>query len=460
MGDIINSRSLEGEVRERVTQAAKRTFDGINTKYRNSLLAHFGMVRGDSFEGVLITQFYAPQIVQDIIKAFYRVEKTLVRVSVVMGQLTVRSSDRNEVDGPVFTDVMAALEKIKERGSTHWLQVSFDIGTLGQSLISSQIGLLTALTERWTDKQREICWIAEEIEGHEAYPKEETKEQELYKLVAKRLSITPAVVKKQLNSASYGAYRQAWDGITEYLALMDEYTGKDNVVAQESFMSYFNIAQRKMKQHSFSDAIPLLEKSLTLAKDKLDKSDTQLIQLYISLAVAYSVAKKYQKADDSIQMALSLQESLSKTQQYVETLKELSTLHYFKKEYVKAKDVAEKTQSIARDILPYPHPYWGEIFNALSLAYVGINDYEKGLYYSKKDMDSYNDSPHSVVDYAIALFNVSCSLYFLQRYDEAADAAEKALELYELNLPMNHEYINDTRDMLGLIQNAQKGNQQ
>ena len=36
MGDIINSRSLDDEVREKVTQAAKIAFDRINSRYRGS----------------------------------------------------------------------------------------------------------------------------------------------------------------------------------------------------------------------------------------------------------------------------------------------------------------------------------------------------------------------------------------------------------------------------------------
>ena len=224
MGDIINSRGLEPEIRERVTQAAKNAFDKINTEYSRSLLATFGLVRGDSFEGVLLTQYLAPQIILDIIKAFYRVEKTLVRISAVVGELTITSPDRNEVDGPAFTQVMDDLARLKQRGSAHWMQVSFDIGlSLGQALLSSQLELLATLTEKWTDKQREACWVAEEIEGQKAYPKETAKKHELYKLVANKLNSTSAVAKKHLVAASYDAYRQAWDGICLFLAEIDEY---------------------------------------------------------------------------------------------------------------------------------------------------------------------------------------------------------------------------------------------
>jgi len=328
MGDIINSRGLSDEARIRVTQAAKSVFDRISTRYRGSFMAELGMVRGDSFECVLLSQHLAPQIVQDIIKAFYRVEKTLVRIAVVMGQVTVASSDRNEVDGPAFADVMKALAKIKERGSNHWLQVSFDINTLGQSLISSQIELITALTTRWTDKQQEICWVAEEIEGNEDYPKDTTKKQELYKLVANKLDSTTAVVKKQLNAAFYDTYRQAWDGLAEYFASLDEYaTDNNKSIMESSYLPYYNLGKRKIAQLNYTDALPLLEKAIKLAVEELETNNQQLIPIYICLAEAYTETSRYEKAEGAIQAALTLQSLMPKSKQYLEILEEQGRIY-------------------------------------------------------------------------------------------------------------------------------------
>jgi len=208
MGDIVNSRDLDSNSRDNIKHASNHIFDQINTEYSKSLMASFGLVRGDAFEGVLFTQHDAPQIVQDIIKAFYRIDKTVVRICVVLGGLTVTSKDRNETDGPAFHRALDALEEMKKSGSNHWLQVSFDIGKHGKPLIDSNLALLSALTKRWTDKQREVVWATEEKDGNQ-------------KSVGMMFGIAPSVVSKQLKAASYDVYRQAWIALSVFLATFD-----------------------------------------------------------------------------------------------------------------------------------------------------------------------------------------------------------------------------------------------
>jgi len=205
MGDIVNSRDLDSNSRDNIKRASKVIFDRINTKYAKNLMASFGLVRGDAFEGVLLTQHDAPQIVQDIIKAFYRADKTVVRICVVLGGLTVTSSDRNETDGPAFHRALDALEEMKKSGSNHWFQVSFDICEREKPLVDSNLALLSALTERWTDKQREVVWATEENGGNQ-------------KSVGIMFGIMPSVVSRQLKVAKYDIYRQAWAALSAFLA--------------------------------------------------------------------------------------------------------------------------------------------------------------------------------------------------------------------------------------------------
>ena len=458
MGDIINSRNLEPEVRERVTQVAKREFDWINIKYMGSMLASFGMVRGDSFEGVLITQSYAPQIVQDIIKAIYSVEKTLVRISVVLGKLTVTSHDRNEVDGPAFVEVMDALERLKARGSKHWLQVSIDIGTLGDSLISSQVELLTALSEKWTERQREICWIAEEIEGQEHYPKD-TKKQELYKLVAKRLGVTPAVVRKHLNAALYEAYRMGWDGITEYLADMDGYAGDENAIVPESYVPHLNIGLRRFVQRNFVAATYHLERALELAKDEFGEDSNQIIPLYIHLADSYSGISKIQEAEEATHKAMSLHKNLNmpNTQpQYFDILLTLAQVHISKREFKQAKKIIEETFSAAEKILHPTHPHWSILFHTMASVHYHTNDYANALIYYEKAQATLIYKPDSI-DYSINTEGIAMCYYHMGNYDKALSLAQDAQKIYDSTLSPEHELIIDNQVFIDHIQQAQKG---
>jgi len=456
MGDIVNSRGLEPEVRERVTQAAKNIFDKINMKYRSSLLAGFGLVRGDSFEGVLSAQHNAPQIIQDIIKVFYRVDKTLVRICAVMGELTITSSDRNEVDGPAFITIMEELTKLKERESDHWMQISFEIGTLEQPLIRSQLDMLSVLTERWTEKQREICWTAEEIEAQEAYPKDIEKKQELYRLITNRINVVPSVVKKQLAAASYDVYRRAWSGITEYLANIDEYALGVNITPQKSYLTFLNLGQRKIKQHHHQDAIPLLEKSLEMAKQG-EINNQQLILIYITLAEAYSETSMYKKADAAIQSAQTLQLSMPKSQWSLDLLVEQARAYYKKMNYHDAKTTLENALSVAGDILNPSAPDWGTLYSNLALLHDESQDYTSALAYYEKALGANAYIEHSEINHAITLHNMAGCLHKLNDYDRAVNTIEKALQIFNANLPQNHKYIIDARALMNILKEHQKG---
>jgi len=388
---------------------------------------------------------------QDIIKIFYSIEKTLVRISVVMGQLTITSPERNEVDGPAFVDVQAALAQIKERGSKHWMQVSFDVGTLGQSLISSQLGLITALTERWTDKQREICWTAEEIEGHEAYPKETTKKQELYRLVAKKLDSTPAVIKKQMIAASYDAYRQGWDGIEAYLMEIDEYADGSKNIIEESYIPYLNMGQRRLVQHNFDEALPLFEKALSLAIDTLDDNDLQLAPIYTCLANTFAEMARYDEAETMIQSSMLLQKGQPRTELYIATLIEQARLLFYKLEYANAKTILLKAITIASDLLNSTHFLWSELFSNFAVISDNMEDYEGAQRYYKKALEQVIKTQ---VDYAIILYNIAISYTNISKFVEARKEAEAALRIFEESLPPKHKYISDTRQLLQLIEEA------
>ena len=206
VGDIANSRSLTYDVRNKVALQAKSTFEQLNNEYSNCILAPFGLVRGDSFEGVLIKRYdNAPAIVQKIIKSFYQVERTVVRICIVLGELSVLGSNLNEADGPAFHKAADILDEMKETGNLHWLQVSFDISSGANQLVGSIMELLATLTMRWSDKQREIVWSTQE---HGGYQKE----------VADLFGISYPVISRQLKVSHYETYCRAWRNLAEYLA--------------------------------------------------------------------------------------------------------------------------------------------------------------------------------------------------------------------------------------------------
>jgi len=450
LGDIIKSRKIDKNSSismETVIHEIEKIFNRINTKYLGSLMAPFGMVRGDAFEGVLLTQHYAPQIVQDIIKALYRLEKTTIRISVVLDELSVTSSDHNKTYGPAYEKALAALDKMKEHKSEHWLQVFFDVGSLGQSLVDSQFALLAALTEGWTDNQREAVWAMETLEDYQknasiqldAVPTISSKQLEF---VSEQTGTSPPVIKKQLKATHYNVYRQAWVSLKIYLASMDEYTIKEKSVIAQSYVPWFNMGMHKMKRKDFQTALELLEKSLQLAKEDLKNDDPLFILIYNALAEAYTKNQKYEDAQNIIQKALILQKSMPKARlQYIETLNAEALLHLEKNDLPKAQKKYQNALDIAHNILDDRHPLLGKLYNNLANVYYNQGEFNNALGLCKKSLENTEKSMgKDSIDYAITIGNIAmCSLSL--NNNEADELAEKALQLFEKNLHPKHEFI-------------------
>ncbi len=243
VGDIINSKEIVGqERREAVSRAVKGVFSSINARYRDSLLADFGVVRGDGFEGVLLEKHLAPKIIQELIKGFYLADKTCVRVAAVVGELSLVSSDRNECDGPAFHRALELLETLKANKRSCWQRIAFFAGGSAQPIIDSQLLLLGALMDGWTERQREIVWAAEECGSNT--------------LAAKKLGIKPSVVSKQLKAANYAEYRMAWDSLRQYLLFIDE--AEKAAEKQSNYPAYYSLALSEYEHGNSDRAAELL----------------------------------------------------------------------------------------------------------------------------------------------------------------------------------------------------------
>ena len=438
MGDIINSRKLSDKIRQDVKRAAQSAFDRINTKYMDSVMADFGMVRGDAFEGVILTQSYAPQIVQDIIKAFYSVEKTTVRISVVLGELSITDGDRNKADGPAFYLALERLAEIKKRNSSHWLQVHFDIGSLAQGLVDGLLALLTDVTEDWTDKQREIVWA---MENHDNYQK----------VVARKLNITVPVVNKQLKAASYEAYRIAWDGLAEYLAKMDEYVVEGKPAIDKSHIPFFNVARRKAERRDFDGALKPAQKALDLAKQNPNTDDAQYVAIYNLLAAIYTETEQYKNAEESIAEALRIQEPMPKARlEYAQTLGEKARISGRMRKIEDSIKYYNEALSTARNVVDDSHPYISELYNNLALSHYFLNEYEYAIELYNKSLSGTDEGKYPI-NYAIALWNIAGCYYGIEDFSNALLYNNKALLLFEENLPPQHEYIIETQDDLSHI---------
>jgi len=209
-GDVIQSRKLTPALRAQAARQIEALWVRLNADYAAQLLADFGAVRGDAFEGVLHSPQAAVQIVREIVEAFDEMERATpglrlrARICCAVGALSVVSRERNETDGPAFHAAEQKMNEMKAQKSTHWLQVAFAADTPTQPLLDGISALLSALTARWTRRQREaVCWM---------------QRLNNQKEVSAAMGITPTAVSAHLKAADFRAYRRAWASLEEYFA--------------------------------------------------------------------------------------------------------------------------------------------------------------------------------------------------------------------------------------------------
>lgn len=272
LGDVIRSKSQDRAKRNEVTQAINRILEHINVKYERNILAGFGIVRGDAFEGVLFSQSAAPKIIREMLMLFYEAQ-IRVRISAVAGELSVVSSERDQADGPAFHTALQRIEALKKIKSDHWFQVSMVTDSTAQPLVDGMLRLISALTKGWTEKQTQIVWAMVNCGNKQS-------------LVSEKLEMAPSVVNKQLKAAQYAAFDSAWNGLEHYFVNLEE----DSIAPQQKkpdYTTYYSIACRKEAQGKDAEAEMYCLKAIDLAKEQLGNNDPNLARLYNYLSYLY-----------------------------------------------------------------------------------------------------------------------------------------------------------------------------
>jgi tetratricopeptide (TPR) repeat protein len=229
--------------------------------------------------------------------------------------------------------------------------------------------LLTALTEDWTDKQREVSWLMDDYGGD-------------INQIAKKMSILPSVVRKHITAAKYYAYKSVWDSIEEYYVALDEQLTGERPAQGKNYLAYYNAALRKYGQNDFSKAVPLFEKAIKLADQDQDINNEQKAEMYCRMAENYVHygKSKYKKALEVIEKAKMLQTDLPKARkQYIETLYCESQIYTNKKNREEAVLLLEEALALAVSFLQSNDLFIAVMKNDAAVNYIGLKDYKKAI---------------------------------------------------------------------------------
>ena len=115
VGDIIDSKKIDLDTLKEKKARMEQILELVNEKYYKIIMADFGIVRGDAFEGVLYSQVEAVDIIQDLIRKFLEEVGVSLRISCVTDELTIDEFDRNKSDGPAFHKAIEKKKKKKKR---------------------------------------------------------------------------------------------------------------------------------------------------------------------------------------------------------------------------------------------------------------------------------------------------------------------------------------------------------
>ena len=425
VGDIIDSRQLDFDERQHTTETIEKIFMEINYNYRENILSDFGLVRGDSFEGVLFSQYRSLKIIRDIIRQVYEKAGQRLRICAAIDELSVVSSDRNKADGPAFHVAVEELEKLKGKKSTHWLQVALKTkDDMAQPLIDTTLELLSCLTAEWTDKQRELVWSLPDYSGQQ-------------NLLSKAKDTKTSVVNKQLKAANYQAYSAAWEALESYLSRVEE-------TKTATYTDYYSVAMRKYNAERDEEAIPLFEKALELAKEEFGEESPNLLPIYLRLAetcliVCESDKDRLTQAEAYIREARVCLHGETQTEEYAGVLAMKGKYHFARREWKAAIDDYQDALWVGEKVLPAVHPFLYACHGNIGNAYYYLDDFEEAL--AQYEICKNYDKERDTVEYADDLHNIALVYEKMGEIGTAIQNLEECLTLRMDYLPANNPDI-------------------
>ncbi|MDR2737012.1 MAG: tetratricopeptide repeat protein [Gracilibacteraceae bacterium] len=423
VGDIVDSKKIDPQQRNKLEQALLKSFSRINTLYQDDIFVRFSTVRGDAFEGVLTSSCFAPQIALEIIEALH---PHIIRISIVVGTLTSvgDTADVNIIDGPAFHEANDMLSKMKKRGGDGWLRVAIQAPCDAQPLLDSSMALLSALTRSWTDRQRQLVWAMDHYAGQQ-------------KILAQKFAISPAAISKQLKAADYTTYKQTRKALEQFFYSLDLKIEESEL---QSFTSLLNLAKDKKNQSEYPSALILYMRALKRAEIELGDGHPHLASIHHKLADIHETLEKYDKAEETLNHALHILSSQPRGHlEKARVINALARIKIFTAQYQAADECFAEALSICSYNLGLGHPVAAEIYNSLALMYIKRGEYTDALQSFAHVLTIYEkilgaDHPRT----AEACGQVADVYVIMQDWEKASVFGRKALRIYESRCGSRH----------------------
>ncbi len=441
MGDIIASRDRNNELISENTEVLNKIFDEINCYYNAEILSPIKIVRGDAFEGVLYSQYYGIDILNEIVKKAYQQCGIKFRACAVRGELALVDADSDTCNGPAFYEATKQLEKLKEKKSDHWYQISIYTGDSSQPLLDAIMNLMMQMTESWTDRQRDVVWAFDEVGEQKA--------------ASKLLDVAPSVVSKQLKAAHYSEYRLAIEKIKEYVKDREEQRIEDGTA---DYVTFYNVGRLHAQKYEYEKAITYFKEAIRLiAGSNMHVNRTVpmingIIQSYIEMGDNEQDEKLRKTYLDEAEKNLNyLQDNYGNRTKigydYIHTQILRGNLYLVKEDWDSGLKTFQEAYQNSLTVFGDDNPLYDASVTGMASALKHKGDYERAIVYYLYSLDySKKRAAINQLNYADSLFNLTAAQLLV---DENSDLGnlEKAISIYRRYLSESNYALKDAVEL-------------
>jgi hypothetical protein len=207
IGDIVSSKKIPD--RADVQKKLKSLLSDINRMYSRDIASSFVVTLGDEFQGLLQHGSHTVEIIDKIKRLMH---PTKIRFGIGVGHITTEIDPSSSIgaDGPAYYCARKAISELKTTEKKNMeskpdMLIDIDKYPDIAEIINTIFALNTAVTSRWTDRQREIINVYLRCGGTQSD-------------AAAVLGIHQSNVQKALAHASFYTYQRALRSIAQLLS--------------------------------------------------------------------------------------------------------------------------------------------------------------------------------------------------------------------------------------------------
>ena len=264
--DIIGLQANRGTKGRILLAETQSLLSRINSQYRDYLLVDFGLIQDSGFAAVLYSAETALILARRLAREAYSSSQGGVRISIAGGELNIINSDIACCSGQAIDQAYKGINQFRKNNDEHWLQICFWVADNSIVLVDGCLVLLSALSKKWTQKQRELIWLVEE--NNFDLPK-----------VGRQMKTTAASLTKRLAKTGFFAYSNIWFRLTDYFVLSEKEALHKANVEPYGYPAYYSVALRYNQNQYSKQAIELMSKACKIAEKASRIDDWPLQQM-------------------------------------------------------------------------------------------------------------------------------------------------------------------------------------